>query len=65
MKPVMKKASVLLIAVLVLAGWLVRRGQSQPKLIFESKPREALGELKVSSSQKAQLAITASGMISM
>jgi hypothetical protein len=65
MKPVWKKTVVLLVAVLVLAGWLVRRNQHQPAFAFEVKPKDVFQELKINSSQKAQLAITTSGMISM
>src|ERR1700753_1392945 len=65
MKPVMKKVAVLLIAVLVLGGWFVRRSHEQPAFAFEGKPRDVLHELNIASSQKAQLAITTSGMISM
>ena len=65
MKFAWKKVVAVLLAVLVLAGWLARRSQRQPAFTFEGKPRDVLHELKVDSSQKAQLAITTSGMISM
>jgi hypothetical protein len=65
MKSLLKKAAVLLIAVLILAGWFVRRNTRQAVFSFEGKPRGVLHDLKIDSSQKAQLAITTSGMISM
>jgi hypothetical protein len=60
-----KAIVLLLLGVLVLAAWVVYRGHRQPEFTFESKPREISHELNIASSQKAQLAITASGMITL
>ena len=60
-----KRTIGLLLAVLVLAGWFVRRNHQQPAFTFEGKPRDIFQELNVAGSQKAQLAITTSGMLSM
>jgi hypothetical protein len=65
MNSIVKKLVPLLVAVLLLAGWLVHRGQGQRAFTFESKPRDIFKELNIKSSQKAQLAVTTSGMISM
>ncbi len=65
MHSLLKKIAVLLVAVLILAGWLVRRTQPRPAFAFEGKPRDVFHDLKIESSQKAQLAIATNGMISM
>jgi hypothetical protein len=63
MKSLLKKVALVLVLVMVLAGWFVRQSHQHPTLTFESKPRAVFNDLQLSASQKPQIAISPSGMM--
>jgi hypothetical protein len=58
------KVIIVLVLMLVMAGWFVRRSYtSTSPLAFESKPRPVFKEIKTGISQKPQIALSTSGAL--
>src|ERR1700733_15238945 len=63
MKSLVTKVAIVLVLVMVLAGWFVRQSHQHPTLAFETKPRAVFNDLRLSASQKPQIAMSPSGMM--